>query len=68
MPLLLPVADSQVLPAAVELVKLQLHARRLGSQYAAATHWAFAAESEVGGKLPWNQADTGGTRLSRRRR
>jgi len=64
MPLLLRVVDSQALPAAVELVKLQLHVRRLGSQYVPAAHWSFAKKPEVVGELPSPQADTGGSRLS----
>jgi hypothetical protein len=40
-------ADSQVLPSPVELVKLQLHRRLLGIQYARSRDWSFAAAGEV---------------------
>jgi hypothetical protein len=48
-------ADSQVLPPPVELVKLQLHRRLLGIQYARRRHWSFAAEGEVRREVPWDQ-------------
>ena len=58
-------ADPQMFPAPVELVKLQLHRRLLGVQYARCPHWSFAAEREVRREVLWNQPDTAGTGLSR---
>jgi len=40
-------ADSQMLPSPVQLVKLQLHRRLLGIQYARSRDWSFAAAGEV---------------------
>jgi hypothetical protein len=46
-PLPVRLADSQMLPPPVELVKLQLHGRRLGDQYGPSAHWSFAAARGV---------------------
>src|SRR5436190_2482642 len=62
--LLLGVANSQVLPAAVQLVKLQLHGCWLGIQYVPSRDWSFPANWEVGWELLPDQADTGGSGLS----
>ncbi len=40
-------ADSQMLPSAVQLVKFQLHHRLFGFQYGPNRDWTFAAEGEV---------------------
>ena len=48
-------ADSQVLPAQVELVKLQLHGFRAESEYAGGRNWSFAEIGEVRLELPWHQ-------------
>jgi hypothetical protein len=56
-------ADSQVFPSPVELVKLQLHGLRV--QYGPNRNWSFAAGGEVCRKALWNQLDTPGTGLSR---
>jgi len=47
--LALPVrlADSQMLPSQVQLVKLQLHGSRAESEYAGNRHWSFAWIGEV---------------------
>jgi hypothetical protein len=58
-------ADSQLLPAPVQLVKLQLHPRLLGVQYGRSRDWSFAAPGEVCRKVPSDQAHTPGTGLSR---
>jgi hypothetical protein len=57
-------ADSQMLPSPVELVKLQLHRRLLGIQYARLRDWSFAAAGEVRREVSWDQQDTGRTGLS----
>ena len=64
-PLPLRLADSQVFPSPVQLVKLQLHRRWLGVQYRRSRDWTFAAEGEVCRKVSWDQPDTPGTGLSR---
>jgi hypothetical protein len=46
-PLEARLADSQMFPSPVELVKLQLH-RRLRVQYAVNRDWSFATLGEVG--------------------
>ncbi len=46
-PLPVRLADSQMFPAPVELVKLQLHGRLLGDQYGPDAHWSFAAARGV---------------------
>ncbi|MGD0775990.1 MAG: hypothetical protein ABSC05_24505 [Candidatus Solibacter sp.] len=43
-------ADSQVFPSPVELVKLQLHGRWLGIQYRPSRDWSFAAPGKCVGK------------------
>jgi hypothetical protein len=45
-PLSVRLTDSQMFPAPVELVKLQLHGRLLGDQYGPSRDWSFAS---VGG-------------------
>jgi len=42
-------ADSQMFPSPVQLVKLQLHRRLLGIQYAAGWDWSFPGKGGVGG-------------------
>jgi hypothetical protein len=39
--------DSQMLPSPVQLVKLQLHRRLLGIQYARSRDWSFPAVGEL---------------------
>jgi hypothetical protein len=63
--LALPVAHSQVLPATLQLVKLQLHPVPSGIQYAGGGNWSFPTPAEVGWELRLDQADTAGTGLSR---
>jgi hypothetical protein len=63
-PLPVRLADSQMFPSPVELVKLQLH-RRLRVQYGRSRDWSFAAVGEVCRELSWDQVDTPGTGLSR---
>jgi hypothetical protein len=58
------VADSQMFPSPVELVKLQSHFR-LPVQYAAIRDGSFAAAGEVDWQALWNQADADGSGLSR---
>jgi hypothetical protein len=58
-------ANSQMLPSQVELVKLQLHGRATESEYARNRNWSFAGKGEVSRELPWDQRDTGGFGLSR---
>jgi hypothetical protein len=48
-------ADSQMLPSPVQLVKLQLHRRLLGIQYARFRDWSFAAAGEVRREVSWDQ-------------
>ena len=64
-PLQVRLADAQMFPSAVELVKLQLHRRLLGVQYARSRDWSFAAAGEVCRKVALDQPDTPGTGLSR---
>src|SRR6266849_4648585 len=63
-PLPLRLADAQMFPAPLELVKLQLH-RRLPLHYAPSLNSSFATAGEVCRKVSWDQSDTPGTRLSR---
>jgi hypothetical protein len=58
-------AHSQMFPSPVELVKLQLHRRLLGIQYAGGWNWSFPGIWEVGWEAPLDQEDTGGSGLSR---
>jgi hypothetical protein len=58
-------ADSQMFPAPVELVKLQLHPRLLGVQYGRSRDWSFAAPGEVCRKVSSHQPHTHRTGLSR---
>jgi hypothetical protein len=51
-------AHSQVLPSPVQLVKLQLHRRLLGIQYARSRDWSFPGLAEVRWEVPWDQSDT----------
>jgi hypothetical protein len=44
-------ANSQVFPSQVELVKLQLHGRAAESEYAGGWDWSFAGRGEVCRKL-----------------
>ena len=48
-------ADSQMPQSPVELVKLQLHRRLLGIQYARFRDWSFAAAGEVRREVSWDQ-------------
>ena len=48
-------ANSQMLPSQVELVKLQLHGRATESEYARNRNWAFAGKGEVSREPPWDQ-------------
>src|ERR1017187_8022212 len=61
----LRVTDSQVFPAPVQLVKLQLHRWPYGFQYAGSRDWSFGAKAEVRWEVSSNQAHTGGSGLSR---
>ena len=63
-PLPVRLADSEMLPSPVELVKLQLHRRLLAVQYGPSRDWSFAAAGEVCRQRSWNQPDTRGTDLS----
>jgi len=47
--------DSQMFPSPVQLVKLQLHRRPLGIQYARDGNWSFAEKGEVCWKVPLHQ-------------
>jgi hypothetical protein len=58
-------ADSQMFPSPVELVKLQLHRRLLGIQYAGGWNWSFSGKGEVCWEVPLDQEDTGASGLSR---
>ena len=62
--LLWGVAHSQVLPAPVQLVKLQLHYCWLGIQYVPSRDWSFPENWEVDWELLPDQADTGVSGLS----
>ena len=57
--------DSQMCPSSVQLVKLQLHRRLLGIQYAGAWNWSFSGLGEVGWEVLLDHEDTGGSGLSR---
>jgi len=48
-------ADSQVFPSQVELVKLQVHGRATESEYAVGWDWSFAETGEVRRELLWDQ-------------
>lgn len=52
-------AHSQMLPSAVQLVKLQLHRRLLGIEYARSRNWSFPPVGEVCREVPQDQSDTG---------
>jgi hypothetical protein len=62
----LRLTDSQMFPSPVQLVKLQLHRRLLGIQYAGAWNWSFSGLEEVCWEVPLDHEDTGGSGLSRR--
>jgi hypothetical protein len=47
--------DSQVFPAPVQLVKLQLHRWPYGFQYAGSRNWSFGAKGEVRWEVPLDQ-------------
>lgn len=64
-PLPVRLADSEMRPSPVELVKLQLHRRLLAVQYGPSRNWSFATAGEVRRQHLWNQVDTSGTGLSR---
>src|ERR1035438_1086590 len=57
-------ADSQMFPSPVQLLKLQLHRRLLGIQYARSRNWSFSGKAEVDWEVPLDQEDTGGSGLS----
>jgi hypothetical protein len=57
-------ADSQMLPSPVQLVKFQLHRRLLGIQYAGGWNWSFSGKAEVDWEVQLDQEDTGGSGLS----
>ena len=61
-------ANSQMLPSQVELVKLQVHGLATESEYAGGRNWSFGWKGEVCRELLWDQQDTGGSGLSRRGR
>src|ERR1019366_6185411 len=63
-PLPVRLADSQVFPSPVELVKLQLHGG-LRVQYGPSRNWSFAAAGGVCRKVSSDQPDTPRTGLSR---
>jgi hypothetical protein len=48
-------ADSQMFPSLIELVKFQLHGWRLGDQYGPSRDWSFSANREVCRKAFSNQ-------------
>jgi hypothetical protein len=48
-------ADSQMRPSPVQLVKLQLHRSPSGFQYARSRDWSFAAAWEVCREVSWDQ-------------
>ena len=52
-------AHSQMLPSPVQLVKLQLHRRLLGIEYARSRNWSFPEMGEVCREVLQDQADTG---------
>ena len=58
-------ADSQMFPSPVQLVKLQVHRCLLGIQYAGDWNWSFAEKGEVCLEIPLDHEDTGGSGLSR---
>ena len=64
-PLAVRLADSQMFPAPVELVKLQLHRRLLGDQYGPSRDWSFAAAGGVCWEVLQDQSDRRPTGLSR---
>jgi hypothetical protein len=43
----LRLTDSQMFPAPIQLVKLQVHRCPLGTQYAGGGNWSFRALAEV---------------------
>jgi hypothetical protein len=55
MALTVRLANSQMLPADVELVKLQLHGLATESEYAGGRDWSFAKTGEVYPELLWDQ-------------
>jgi hypothetical protein len=57
-------AHSQMFPSPVQLVKLQLHRRLLGIQYAGGWNWSFSGKAEVDWEVPLDQEDTGESGLS----
>jgi hypothetical protein len=57
-------ANSQMLPSQVELVKLQVHGRAAETDCAGGRDWSFAEAGEVCRELLWDQRDTGGSGLS----
>ncbi len=66
LPLLARVADSQMFPALIELMKLQRHRRCWhGVQYRRILDWSFAGFGEVCRKLQLNQQHKPGTGLLR---
>ncbi len=65
LPLLARLADPQMFPALIELVKLQRHRRWHGIQYGRILDWSFAGFGEVCLKLQLNQRHRPGTGLSR---
>jgi hypothetical protein len=48
-------ANSQMLPSLVELVKLQVHGLATESEYAGGRDWSFARKAEVPQELLWDQ-------------
>jgi hypothetical protein len=48
-------ANSQVFPSQVELVKLQVHDRVPETEYAEGGDWSFAEKAEVCREVAWDQ-------------
>ena len=65
MALAVRLANSQMFPPQIELVKLQLHGLATESEYAGGWIWSFAWKREVCRELLRDQQDRGGSGLSR---
>jgi hypothetical protein len=65
MALAVRLANPQMFPPQVQLVKLQLHGLATESEYAGGWNWSFAANVQVWWEPLPDQSDTGGSGLSR---